>query len=282
MAEHLPEVAMDNRYAALPLGAAARSASESTWQLAGGYMRVAAGELELAGPMIAASRSLQITRGWQLGVFGFVDELSFSGGPELRPLDPQFSNDIPLSLPADALYENFGGSARDAGLGALIKHHRDTSRLGPHAWFAGLVVQRMALLDYRADYRLLSGPDTGVAGTVDYSGDYDHVTPFAGLELERSWRSWSFEPRVLVAVPLPRRPVDGHITGPAFDVAGDTSAAGHGTHFGDPSLTLGLGITYEPYRLTLDLGSTLTQALLEPLIHKGIDQNWMAAFVCRF
>jgi len=282
VAEHLPEVAMDNRYAALPLGAAARSASESTWQLAGGYMRVAAGELELAGPMIAASRSLQITRGWQLGVFGFVDELSFSGGPELRPLDPQFSNDIPLSLPADALYENFGGSALDAGLGALIKHNRDTSRLGPHAWFAGLVLQRMALVDYRADYRLLSGPDAGVTGTVDYSGDYDHLTPFAGLELERSWRSWSFEPRVLVAVPLPRRPVDGHITGPAFDVAGDTSAAGHGTHFGDPSLTLGLGITYEPYRLTLDLGSTLTQALLEPLIHKGIDQNWMAAFACRF
>lgn len=273
---------MDNRYAALPLGPAAHAATESSWQLAGGYMRLSAGELELAGPMFAASRTLQLSRGWRLGLFGFVDDLSFGGGPELRPLDPQFSNDIPLSLPADALYENFGGSARDIGLGALLKHYRETPRLGAHAWFAGLLVQRMALVDYRADYRILSGPDTGVSGTVDYSGDYDHLTPFAGLELQRSWRFWSFEPRLLIAVPLPRRPVSGRITGPGFDVAGDSSAAGHGTHFGDPSLTIGLGITYEPYHLTLDLGSTLTQAILEPLIHKGIDLNWVATLAFRF
>ena len=282
VAEHLPEVAMDDRYAALPLGTSGPGAAESPWQVQAGFLQIAAGDLELAGPMLAVSRTFPLSSHWQVALFGFLDDLSFDGATTTRPLAPLFSNDIPLALPADAQYQNFAGSAVDIGFGAVFRRHSDTPWLGSHVWLAGLLVQRMALRDYSADYLLLSGPDAGIAGTVDYSADYDHVTPIAGLELHREYASWSFRPRILVALPLPRRPVAGRMTGPGFDISGDTDAAGHGVHFGDPSLTLGFGITYEPYGLTIDLGSTVTQALLEPVIHKGIDRNWMLSLEATF
>ena len=50
---------------------------------------------------------------------------------------------------------------------------------------------------------------------------------------------------------------------------------GVGTPFGDPSVTLGLDVTYRPWNLTIDVGSAISQALLEPVIHKGIESNWM-------
>ena len=72
------------------------------------------------------------------------------------------------------------------------------------------------------------------------------------------------------------------LTGPGFDLQGDTDAAGHGKHFGDPSLALGIDATYEPWGLSVDLGSTLSQATLERLVHAGIDANWSLAFGWRF
>jgi hypothetical protein len=93
---------------------------------------------------------------------------------------------------------------------------------------------------------------------------------------------WRWTPHVLLAMPLPRRGFQGRITGPGFDLSGDTASAGHGKVFGDFSLTLGLDATYKPWGLTVDLGSLVTQALLEPFIHKGIDQNWVISVYKQF
>jgi len=40
-------------------------------------------------------------------------------------------------------------------------------------------------------------------------------------------------------------------------------------------VTLGFDVSYRPWNLTVDIGSTVSQALLEPVIHKGIDSNWL-------
>ena len=37
----------------------------------------------------------------------------------------------------------------------------------------------------------------------------------------------------------------------------------------------GFDVTYVPWALTIDAGSALSQALFEPLVHEGIDQNWV-------
>lgn len=74
----------------------------------------------------------------------------------------------------------------------------------------------------------------------------------------------------------------GHITGPGFDLRGNTEAAGYGKHIGDPSLTFGLDITYLPAHFTVDVGALLTQRLLEPFINKGIEANWLLSCQWRF
>ena len=58
--------------------------------------------------------------------------------------------------------------------------------------------------------------------------------------------------------------------------------AGNGKHFGDISVTIGLDITYKPWALTMDVGSALSQALLERAIHKGVGQNWLLSVDKRF
>jgi hypothetical protein len=74
-------------------------------------------------------------------------------------------------------------------------------------------------------------------------------------------------------VPLPRQGVQGRIAGPDFVLSGDTADAGQGKHYGDPWLALGLAVRYVPWNIDVDVGAVVSQALLEPAIHKGIDQN---------
>ncbi|MGH3851797.1 MAG: hypothetical protein ACRDRT_19270, partial [Pseudonocardiaceae bacterium] len=69
---------------------------------------------------------------------------------------------------------------------------------------------------------------------------------------------------------------------PGFDLSGDTETAGNGKHFGDASLTVGFDLTYLPWGLTLDLGSLVSQALIEPLVHRGISRNWVVSGSLRF
>jgi hypothetical protein len=138
------------------------------------------------------------------------------------------------------------------------------------------------LRDYRATYQVLEGPSSGATGMVDYSATYDHLTPFAGIALPRESGTWRWTPHILLAVPWPRRGIQGRITGPGFDVSGDTAIAGNGKHFGDTSVTLGLDATYKPWGLAFDLGSLVTQAILEPLIHQGIDRNWVISAYKQF
>jgi hypothetical protein len=213
-------------------------------------------------------------------LFAFFDELAFSGGDQ-RPLETLFTVP-PLSLPAEASFTGLTGTARHIGAGLALGERSAEGRLGEHEWLGGILWQRMALRDYRAAYEVLDGPSAGARGVVDYSGNYTHLTPFAGLALPRRAGAWAYTGHALFALPLPRRGVQGNITGPGFDLSGDTDAAGNGKHFGDASLTLGFDLTYLPWGLTLDLGSLLSQALLEPLAHKGIDRSWVISGSWRF
>ena len=97
----------------------------------------------------------------------------------------------------------------------------------------------------RYDYRALEGPDAGVTGTLDYDADYTQWVPFVGIAWERGNDRWRYQPHVQFAMPLPRRGMVGHITGPGFDLSGDQETNGHGAHFGDPSLTIGFDVTYD-------------------------------------
>lgn len=276
VAEHLPEVAMDNRYATLPLWGT-RFDESRPWSFAvqAAWSQVRTGELEIKGPMLSAAVRRDLSDHWSLNGFVFFDDLRLTAASEERQLQTLFAPDTPFSRPVAARFTNLDGTAADYGVGFSLTWRRSGGWLGEHHWVGGVLWQKVALSDYRLDYQLLEGPSAGVSGQVDFDADYSHVTPFIGFELPRRHETWSFSPHALFALPLPQRGVVGHITGPDFDLHGDTAEVGNGKHFGDPSLTLGLDVTYEPLHLSVDVGTTLTQWLFEPLIHKGIDQNWV-------
>jgi hypothetical protein len=287
VAEHLPEVAMDNRYATLPVWSGAQSdkqSGEQPWSFAAqaGWSDIRTGELDLSGPMLSFGVRRSLSPQWLLGAFAFYDDLSFGTATEQRQLQTLFAPTDPIQRPVDATFTALGGSTLDAGLGMYAAHSGSTRWLGQHRWVAGLIWQKVRLRDYAFDYRIEAGPSRDVTGRIDFDADYEHVTPFVGFEWPRALTQWAISPHVLLAVPLPRRGFQGHITGPGFDIHGDTADVGMGKHFGDPSVTLGLDVTYTPWRLTVDLGTTLTQWLLEPHIHKGIEQNWILSAQWRY
>ena len=278
IAEHLPEAAMDNRFATLPLFGGTTAPGDS-WQFAlqGGVARTGSGGLKLEGPMEAGAASRRLNARWTLHAFGFHDGLKFSGAREQRQL-ATLAASPPLALPADALFTDLGGTYRNTGAG-IAASFQDRAQW---QWLIGALYQHVALRGYQAAYQLLEGPSSGAKGIVDYSGDYRHVTPFAGLALPRECGEWSLTPHVLIAIPVPRRGFQGRVTGPGFDLSGDTAKAGHGKPFGDFSMTFGLDATYVPWGLTVDVGTFASQALAERVAHKGIDRNWLIAASVRF
>jgi len=281
VAEHLGEVAMDNRYAALPIWP---SESTAAWRhtAQAGYSETRTGELELAGPTLSFALHHEVREGWSLTGFVFYDDLSFSGRNEHRPLDVKFVNDVPLALPADAVFADLGGSARDFGAGIGVDRTMRSGFLAGWRWVAGALWQRLELENFSTPYVLLSGRSAGASGVIDYSTTYDFVCPYVGLSRPISFGHWAIEPRALAVMPLPRQGVQGHITGPGFDLSGNTDEAGHGKHYGDPWLALGMAVRYVPWNLDVDLGSVVSQALLEPAIHKGVDRNLALSFSWQF
>lgn len=273
VAEHLPEVAMDDRYARLPLWDAPADAHHARFGAELGYARLRSGTLSLDGPMLELSAT-RVWRAWQVTAFGFRDALSFSSGTERRALNESFV-DTPLAMPVDAEFSGLDGRMSDLGAGLALRRHVDHSWAGALDWTAGLMWQRVRLSNYSVDYRVLEGPDAGAAGNIDFSASYSYVTPFVGVAKAFGRGDFRFTPHAQYAMPLPRRAFVGRVTGPGFDVAGDTESNGAGKHFGDPSITVGFDVTYVPWNLSIDAGSALSQALFEPLVHEGIDRNWV-------
>lgn len=277
VAEHLAEIAMDNRYASLPLWNACEKDSHadrpSCFGLNTGYARTRSGTLSIAGPMISLSAVHPVGE-YRLTGFVFFDDLALRGGVERRPLDTLFA-EIPLAQPVAAQFAGLDGKARDVGVGVAINGSAEWRWLGTLEWSAGIMWQQVQLSDYRFDYLLIEGPAAGASGTVDFSTTYTHTSPFVGAAWPRAHGAWRYAPHVQFAMPLPRRGIAGRIAGPGFDRSGNTADNGNGTHFGDPSLTIGFDVSYVPWHFTVDIGSTITQAVVEPQIHEGVTHNLM-------
>ena len=163
VSEHLVEVAMDHRYAALPVWPSETGARRQFTAQAG-YSATRTGELELSGPTFSMGVHRSLHRGWTLSGFAFFDDLQFSGRNDHRPLDVGFVANVPLSLPADAVFTNLGGSSRETGLGMSVSRFIEDGRLAGWRWTAGALWQRLELSNYSSPYVVLAGPSTGATG----------------------------------------------------------------------------------------------------------------------
>ena len=273
ISEHLPETAADNRYATLPLATA--SVDQGHFLFQSGYSMTESSRLRLSGSQLSLGYHFPFRRNLGLEFVGFSDAMRFSGGNVTLPLEVLFSDDIPLSLPAQAAFGRLQGSMHHWGVGVFVDRDMHLPVLGDgHAAF-GIIGEVFRLKDYRAAYRIISGENAGVTGIADYSATYRFITPMMQFARGRNYGDWKITPKATVALPLPRVGVKGRLTGPGFDISGDTADNGEGKHYGDFSLTLSFLAVYRPWHLSFDLGGLVTQALLEPVIHKGIEQNWI-------
>jgi hypothetical protein len=268
--EHLFEVAMDNRYAALPVwnsGAAIPGANSFAAQF--GYADTSTGKISMSGPMASLGMSRAYSSRGSFGAFLFYDALSLTGDADERPLQTLFAPNTPIARPVDARFSGLDGRIHHYGAGIEGSLNVESRWLGAHRWVGGVLWQRMEVSDFRLDYTITSGASTGISGSIDFDTNYTHFTPFIGVEWPRSWTRWAVSPHALLAWPLPGRPLVGHITGPGFDLHGSTGDVG------DPSLTIGFDVVYLPAHLAIDVGTLLMQHVMEPFIHEGLDANWV-------
>ena len=237
VAEHLPEVAMDNRYATLPLWNDWSESDGWTFAAQAGLGHTSAGNLEIGGPMLAAAATRALSTRWSISVMAFADTLSLSGG-EQRQLQTLFAPSTPILRPVDASFSDLDGEMRHYGAGVSAAMWSDRGWLGEHRWVGGVLFEEVGLRDYRWNFTILAGDSAGTRGEIDFDNDYRHVTPFVGLQLVREYGDWTFSPHGLVALPLPRRGFVGHISTADFDIHGDTADVGNVKHFGNPSVTI--------------------------------------------
>lgn len=257
---------MDHRYATLPVWHTMPPTDGWTITAQAGFGYASAGKLENSGPMFSVAASRALSRRWTGTVFAFADLLSFSGDNEFRPLRTLFAPTSPIPGPVDARFDDLDGRMRLYGAGISV---------GTQRWIAGVLLQQITLRDYRWNFEVLAGDAAGTLGQLDFDADYRQITPFFGMQWVHERGDWTFSPHGLIAVPLPRRGFVGHIETAQFDVHGNPADTEVGKRFGDPSVTLGLDVTYRPARLTVDIGSALSQMLLEPRIHRGIERAWV-------
>lgn len=281
--EHLAEVPMDNRYASLPVWSFTNEATSArSLHLQGAWSYTSSGGLSNEGPLFSASISTPLNGSWRWGAVAFYDPLKLKATSDTRPLQTLFSPHTPIDRPVTARFSNLDGQATYYGAGLFVTHLVEGSWLGEYAWVAGALWQRVTLQDYRLDYEIIEGPLQTLTGQIDFDATYSHFTPVIGLEIPRRFGHWSISTHTLLAWPIPKHGIVGHITGPGFDLRGNTEDVGKGKHFGDPSLTIGFGVLYEPLHLSIDLGAFVTQALLEPHINRGIESNYLLSFTCHY
>ncbi|HEV7667441.1 MAG TPA: hypothetical protein VGS22_02875 [Thermoanaerobaculia bacterium] len=279
IAEHLPESAMNLRYLTLPLAAPSFAGSDREgWQI---EAQVAWGKnagrfVDLTGGLVGLGATRAVSERWGIQAVGFYDTMRFSGGSGRELWNPLFSRGIPLDLPEIATFSHPQGDLRHFGAGGGVVWQpggRATT------WTFGALGERVELTDYTIAYTIETGRSAGISGVLDHSATYQYVTPYVGYRHERGLgASWTLAPRVIGALPLPRKGFVGRVTGPGFDRAGDTGSAGHGLHIGDGYV--GAGVIFEHTRsgFGFDLGATLYQAGAEPIIDKGIDQSIVLNF----
>jgi hypothetical protein len=278
-AEHMLESAMNDRLTSFLT--TSDEIEPERWSLAVGVGAASArsSAFSLEGGMLSAAAAYGLAEGGGLELTGFYDRFNLSGSGGSQVLDPRWSTELPLQFPVDAETSDPRGEVSHLGAGlAWVKPAQGKHR---RRWRFGLFYSRVEVKDFAVDYRLLAAPE--VSGRIDYSATYDYLWPWS--EVEARWdlgSRWRVVPHAGAFLPLPGRGFAGRMSGPGFDISGDTDTALGDAHMGDAHVALGLRFDHRPTGLSVDLGGSLFNLLAEPIDHPGIDTAIVLQLVWRY
>jgi hypothetical protein len=273
LAEHVPESGMDAHYQTLPWPNAPLEQHGWEQSLHVSTARTTTDFIELDGPMVAfaATRGVAPGRGYEL--LAFYSTMDVSGGSARLTLTPK-SLSLPLDLPQPADFSNPRGTYRHFGVGAAFVRDRGHSA----QLIAGLLLDSVDATDYKLDYTLVEGPDSGASGVVDYSHRATFITPFVGWQrTNKLLQHWSWTPRARFIYPLPPGDMNVRLTGPGFDVTAEDPI-----NVGDPYVAAGLAVSHAPSGFEVDLGSMLFFPLAERVSHAGVDKAFLVHVAWRW
>jgi len=267
-AEHMIEAQMDARYVALPEIELQTNGDRST-RFGIGYMATAGGPTKSSNVLLDVQtfRPMPNHERWALVLGGFVDLIRFDGTAGNVTIDPNFVSTSPFDAPLDTDVLDVSGDALHVGL-SVAAARRISER---SAWQVGAMLEYYDVDAFKVDFRT-RGPG-GFDGTVDYAGNYNSITPFVTFRHVFPHRSDGFvySSRLFMAWPLPRRGFHGLISGPDFELAGDSKTAGTGTNIPDGFAGAGFAIESAKHRWRVDVGASLWIYLAENKGHEGID-----------
>jgi len=265
VAEHLLEAPMDARYQTFPQAPADLSRSETRLQL--GYAHVDAGRLQNDVPLLGLQYFYPWQEKWSLLGGVFWDEYQIGGSHGRDEAAPLYgvTPGLPSSFAVDIT--DISGSASHYGI-SLAANYRYDQRWNLQA---GVALERLDVHRFRVSFTTVD-LQNNFAGQLNYDGAYNMLTPFCAAEWKPNFASKYFTStlRTLFAFPLPRVGFKGGISGPDFNVSGDTDAAGHGSHIPDPFLGVGFTLEHKASGVRVDLGAPIYSRIYQPVVHKGI------------
>lgn len=285
VAEHMIEVQSDARY--LALSEIERPDVGDTSRFDVGYLSASGGVFSSSAMMLGIQRYFadtdQPSQGWMLA--GFLDLIRFDGSSGDTTLDPLFAKNFPFPVPLNITVQDIKGDALHAGVSLSFIKYASTSL----AWQTGLLLEYYSVNQLKVDFitRDLANNFTGFA---DYAGDYHAITPFFSTRyfFPQQPGSYRYSSRFVAAWPLPRRGFSGEVSGPGFNISGDTDETGNGTHIPDPFFGFGFTIEGADHSASnsahkqagwrLDIGTSLWLYVFENKTHEGLDPPFFIHF----
>ena len=272
LAEHVPESGMDANYQALPWPDVPLEQHRWAQSIDLSTAHTTTDFIDLDGPTVAfaATRGVGPGRGYEL--LAFYSTMDISGSSDRLTLP--WLHGVPLDLPQPADFSHPRGTYSHYGVGGAIV--RDRGHAGQLV--AGLLLDRVDATDFKLDYTLAAGADTGAAGVIDYSHHATFLTPFVGWQrTNRLSQHWSWTPRAQYLHPLPPGDMDVRLTGPGFDMTAEDPI-----DMGDPYVAAGLALSHAPSGFEIDLGSMLFFPLAERVSHPGVERAFLVHVAWRW
>jgi len=267
-AEHMIEAQMDARYMALPEIELPTNDAVG-WRFGMGYMTTSGGPTTSANLLLDVQRFTPLANHerWAVVLGGFVDLIRFDGTGGTVTIDPNFLRTPPFDTPLVADVLDVSGDALHMGFSVAAARQVSASS----AWQAGVMLEYYDVGEFEVAFR--TGGPAGFDGMLDYAGNYDSITPFVTFRhiFPRRSERFTYSSRALLAWPTPRRGFQGQLSGPGFQLEGDSEAAGTGRHIPDGFAGLGFAIESVAHRWRVDVGASVWLYLAENKGHEGVD-----------